>query len=551
MGKLRRRAAYYVFSVAVLILVLSVVYDAGMKAFEPTTYPPEGVEWSLIHSMQVVVETFTATGYGSDSPWYSTEMNFLVMVLDLTGVALFFLALPALLIPLFQEALSPSPPVSVDADLSDHVVICTYTPRVAVLIDELGSSGVPYVLVEPNAERALELQQEGHTVVHAEPESSSDLERTNLASARALVADVSDRVDASIVLAARQVTEECEVISVVKEPEHARYHRLAGADKVVMPRQLLGRSLAGKLTAGVDVNSGGGIEIDEDLDIIEVPVHHGSALAGQTLAESNIRERFGVNVIGAWFHGKFETPPPPDRALDGGTVLLITGNESQLRALKEQVHSTVRSHRRGETIIVGHGEVGRTVTDALETADVPYTVIDTQPDERVDVVGDATDPDVMRDAGVPEARSVVLNLPDDTATEFATLVARDLTETAEIVARSNSTEAVRKTYRAGADYVLSLAAVSGRAIASTLLEGKDVLSPGQTVGVIRTTAPGLADKTLAGARVRERTDCTVVAVERDGSLVTDLDPQFRFEAGDALVIAGPDSGINQFVEQFT
>jgi len=549
-SKIKRRATYYVVFIAVLILVATLAYDWGMRTFEPGPYPPEEVEISLLHSMQVVVETFTATGYGSDSPWLSPEMNALVMVLDITGVGLFFLALPALFLPLLQQTLSPSAPRTTDGNLEDHVVICTYTSRVEVLIDELESNGVEYVLVEPDRDRATELDADEYEVVHADPESVSDLKRVNVSGAKALVADVSDRIDASIVLAAKEADENTRVVSVVEDPAHRPYHRLAGADEVLLPRELLGNSLARKLTTGVTTELDDIVRVGEDFDIMEVPIRHGSELAGKTLEESRIRERYGVNVIGAWFRGEFETPPSPTRHLEAGSILLVTGDEANLAELESETHAPVRRFRRGETVIVGYGEVGQTVATALDAAEMPYTVVDRQDLAGVDVVGDATDPAVLEEAGVPSARSIVLAMPDDTTTEFTTLVTRDLNESAEVIARADSVETVRKTYRAGADYVLSLATVSGRSIASEVLDGEEILSVDTTVKVVRSRAPGLGATTLEDARIRERTGCTVVAVERNGEVFVDLDPGFRHREGDELIVAGTDVGTNRFVELF-
>ena len=56
MNGVKERAAYYMLFIAVLILVASVSYDAAMKTLEPRPYPPEDVEVSLFHSLQVVVE---------------------------------------------------------------------------------------------------------------------------------------------------------------------------------------------------------------------------------------------------------------------------------------------------------------------------------------------------------------------------------------------------------------------------------------------------------------------------------------------------------------
>ncbi|MEF8813206.1 MAG: NAD-binding protein [Halovenus sp.] len=550
MQTIKRRAIYYVVSIAVLVVVASVAYDIAMKTFEPGQYPPPETDISLLHSMQVVVETFTATGYGSDSPWQSKELNIMVMLLDITGVGLFFVALPAVVLPLFREALSESAPTTVDEDLRDHVVICTFSDRVETLIDELASHDVEYVLVEPDEKRAVSLQRQGHQVVHGDPASIADLERVNIPTARALVADMTDQADASVVLAAKEIDETVRVVSVVEDADLESYHRLAGADVVTTPRKVLAESLANKLTTTVTTDLGDAIEVGEDFDIVELPIQHGSQLHGQTLGDSGIREKYGVNVIGAWFQGDFESLPPPEAVLESGSVLLVTGKESQLERLQQSALSTVRNARRDDAIIVGYGVVGRTIAGLLEDAGLPYTVVDERGMPGVDVVADGTDPDTLREAGVADASSVVLALPDETSTEFATLVARDLNASAEIIARADDANAVRKTYRAGADYVLSLSAVTGRSIADALLEREAILAIRSGVEVIRTTAPGLAGETLESADVRERTGCVVVAVERNGSLLTDLGPGTRIEAGDELIVAGTDTGANRFVELF-
>jgi K+/H+ antiporter YhaU regulatory subunit KhtT len=88
-------------------------------------------------------------------------------------------------------------------------------------------------------------------------------------------------------------------------------------------------------------------------------------------------------------------------------------------------------------------------------------------------------------------------------------------------------------------------------IASTILEDEDVLSLDQQVEVVRTPAPKLVGKTISDALVRSKTGCTVVSVERDGTVITDVGPDLRVESGDELVIAGTDDGIRRFNEQMT
>ncbi|QSG08688.1 potassium channel family protein [Halapricum desulfuricans] len=543
MNKWYRRTIYSFAVLVVIIFAYAVVYHYGMLYLE-------GESKTFLQSLEVVVQTFTTTGFGEDAPWSSDLMNVLVITMDLTGVALIFLALPVLIFPLFEEALSTTVPTSVEDDLADHVVVCADTPRAEVLIDELDSWDVEYVLVEPDREAATERYESGYRVVHDDPTTVSGLESANLADARAIVADVDDDVDASIVLTAQEVSEDVQIVSVVEDPDQRRYHELAGADAVLSPRPLLGESLAAKVTTGVRAEFEDAVAIDGDLQIAELPVGAGSPLEGRTIAESGIREATGVNVIGAWFCGEFESPPSPETTIDRGTVLLVTGRPDQLADLREQASASIRQFDGGRVLIAGYGQVGQRVAEMLDEQGVPHTTVDAVDRDGVDVVGDVTDPETLEAARIHDARTVLLAIPDDTASEFATLVVRDLSPDTEIVARVEQAESVQKMYRAGADYVLALETITGRMIASTVLEDEDVIAFDTQIEVVRTTAPGMTGQTLQEADVRSRTGCTVVAVERDGAVHTDLGSEFRIESGDELVVVGTDEGTNRFTEQY-
>ncbi|WP_299270121.1 TrkA C-terminal domain-containing protein [Halorientalis sp.] len=119
----------------------------------------------------------------------------------------------------------------------------------------------------------------------------------------------------------------------------------------------------------------------------------------------------------------------------------------------------------------------------------------------------------------------------------------------EIIARAGQTESVRKLYQAGADYGLALATVSGRMLASTLFE-EDIISYDKQVEVVRFDASSLAGETLAGADIRAETGCTVIAVERDGDVITDLSPDFEVRPDDDLIVAGPDENSTGFAARY-
>jgi len=533
-------------SVSYLLVVVSVLtgfvllYNYGMATWEGRPQP-------LYRSIEVVIQTVTTVGYGGDAPWSSPQMNYLVSLMAMSGLVLIFAALPVLVVPLFEDAFRSNAPSSVRG-LEDHVVLCSYGPLEAVLIDELTERGVEYVIIEADREAADQRYASGYTVMFGDPESDAVLQGARLPNADVLIANVDNETNPSVLLSARAVNPAVRTISLTEDPDTADYHRYAGADHVLSPKQILGEQLAGKALGTFDPEAIDAVEIEDDFDIAEFPLQSGSTLIGQTLGESGIFERTGAAIIGVWIRGEFRSPPPPDARFDARSVLVATGTESELDQLKELTLSESR-HQRGDVVVAGMGEVGRAVTSELSKSGLSYTTIDLGEGSTVDVVGDTTERQVLSEAGIPEADTVVLALPDDTTAIYATFAIRELNPGVEIITRANERENVSKLYRAGADYVLSLAAVSGRMLASIVLD-EEILSQGTQLKLIRTTAPGAAGESLAEADVRNQTGCTVVAAERDESVVTNPEPSFVIERGDELVVAGTDENISRFQARF-
>ncbi|EFW93522.1 TrkA-N domain protein [Haladaptatus paucihalophilus DX253] len=538
----RRRVFLYIASFVGVIVLYTVAYMWGMATFQGETR-------TVLQAFSIVVETFTTTGYGVDAgQWTTPQMRLLMVLMQMSGVILIFMALPVFVAPWVQEALRVSPPTTIDDDVENHVVICGYSPRAETLIDEFHSWDHEYVVVVRDRDAALDLYEQDITVVHGDPESADALRNVHVEDADAVIADATDEQNASIALAVREVSETVRVISLVENPDLTNYLQYAGADQVFSPRHLLGHSLAEKVTASVTTDLGETVTIGEDFEILELSIQAGSDIDGTRLDESGVRERTGANIIGLWRRGEFQSSPSPTTELDGDTILLAAGRETQLERLKEMTISDGRGPVRSSILVAGYGEVGSTVEETMQSKSVRTTVVDREEKPGVDVLGDVTDEDVLREAGIEYANALILALADDTTTIFATLIARELAPGVEIVARANETDNIGKLYSAGADYVLALETVSGRMLASTILEGEEIISPDKQIEILRTTAPRLTGQTLRDAAVRTRTGCTVIAVERNGEVITDLGPDFVVRGGDQLIIAGTDEDTNEFAE---
>jgi Trk K+ transport system NAD-binding subunit len=539
MDDLQRRSVLYLLALAGVVVGFSVLYYLGMVFLE-------GRAITFLHALQVTVETFSTTGYGADAPWRNPLVNVLVIAMNVVGVVSIFLALPVLAFPLFEARLLESVPTEA-RDRSGHIVIAGFSARGSSLVEELTTRDREYLIVEPDRDRAETLYDETDLdLIHADPETTTGLEKAAVESAHAVVADADDETNASIALAARSVADDTKVVTFVDDDAVEPYHELAGAVETFRPGRLIADALAKKVTAGVTPDIEDAVVLDGDFDIVELPVQSGSELAGVTVADSGIRERTGANVVGAWFRGEFVSPPPPTARIDEQTILVAAGPEATLQRLKELTLSKERWRRReGHVVVCGYGEVGQAIARQLRDADVDHVVVDLRDEPGVDVVGDIRDESTLREAGVTDARTVILATSNDTDEAFATLVCRDLDPDVEVIARANSKETVRKFYQAGADYVLAVATVAGRQLASSLLD-EEVLSFEQSVELVRVGCGSFAGRTLGGADIRARTGTTVVAVERNGEVVTDLGADFRLREGDDLVVVGTDADVNRF-----
>lgn len=538
-----RRTVYYFVLVVVSTVFFTLLYNYGMTAWEGRPQP-------LYRSLEIVFQTYTTTGYGQDAPWQTPQMNLLVIGMQLAGIGLILTAADVFAVPWLQNALAPSAPTAA-TDLEDHIVICEYSPRGEAFLSELESRGREYVIVESDGERATVLHEDEYRVIHGDPESTEALENAGVGRATAVVADAADDINASIVLSAKEVNPDVRIVTFVEDVALDTYHRIAGADEVLSPRQLLGESLARQVPTAVTTVIDDAVELGNDLELVELSIEAGSDLCNRTAEEARLRKRFGVDVVGVWIDGQFESPMDPTVELDDDVRLLVAGEPERIAALREEATSSVRPFSSQRVLIAGYGEAGSTAADVLAGTNSDVTVIDRQEKAGVDVVGDAREPDVFREAGIDDASAVIVTLNDDTTAIFTTLIVSDLNPDVDVIVRANEPESERKLYQAGAAYVQSLATVSGRMLASTIFEDESVLAVDKQIDVVKLPVGRLAGRTLVEADVRSETGSVVLVVVRDGETISELDPAtFEFEPGDEVVIAGTDESVYRFETTF-
>ncbi|MEM7049155.1 MAG: NAD-binding protein [Acidobacteriota bacterium] len=529
MKTMRRRLLMLLAALPVMVLTAALLYWLGMERFEqdPRTFS-ESLQWA--------VETFTTTGYGDDGRWRHPALIGLTIGLQFLGVFFVFLIIPIYLIPVLEARFEVRLPRRAD-DLVDHVVIYRDGPAVATLMDRLEALERHFVVLEPDEGRARRLFEEGRRVVLGGLEGEA-LDGVGLLRAETLIANDDDHQNAAFVLAARQMGFGGEILALVDDPFHRQPMQLAGASVAFTPKHMLGAALAARASARISPRVSGIHDLGHVLQVDEVRVAADSELVGRSLREAQLGGRTGGTVIGQWNKGRLETPEAGELRIVADGILVTLGDRPSLDRLSSLAGGG-KVPRQGRFVIGGFGEVGRKVVQLLHDAGEETTVIDRVASPGVDVVGDVLDEETLIAARLADAQGLILAVENDASALFGTVIAKKVAPALAVIARVNEAENVDRIHHAGADFALSVSQVSGQILAQRLL-GEEAVAIDPQLEVRRRSSAGLVGRNPGELDLRRLTGCSVVAVERAGEVLVDFAPPFRFEAGDAVYVLGPD-----------
>lgn len=537
MRRSSRRLLLLIAALPVTLVVLAFLYMLGMRYLEgePRGFW-EAFEWAG--------ETITTTGYGADAKWHHPVMSAFAVATQFVGVFMTFLVFPVFLIPFFEERFEGRLPTRLP-QRPGTVLVYRWGPAVATLVDELTRERIPVVILEPDVAVARRVHDRGRTVVHADLELDDEV-LGDLRGVRGIVANGADHQNAVLTLSARQRGFTGPIIALVDTPSRRAPMTRAGASAVFTPRHALAAALAAKASVKISPRVSGERRLGDALEIAEVRVHRGSALVGATLAAAKLRTATGATIVGTWRNGELETPPAPDRALEVGAILVAAGSREAIARLGDLTTPVARS---GRFQVLGHDETGRKVAEFLRDAGEEVTVVDDHAGAGVDLVGDVLDPELLRRAGIDHAQAVLLTMESDSETTFAAAVVRDLVTDAAVIASVDNADHVARVHRAGADFVLSIGQVAGQLLSFQIL-GEEAVSLQPQIKVVTTQAGGLAGQPLRVARVRERTGCLVIAIERAGAVVVDFPADFVVDADDVVYVSGTPATLAAYTTTF-
>ncbi len=253
------------------------------------------------------------------------------------------------------------------------------------------------------------------------------------------------------------------------------------------------------------------------------------------------------------------------------------------RALRKQHEVSHQHDMTDHLLIIGFGVNGRNVARAAIETNIPYAVVELDPDvfkaartEGVNVVfGDAGDEVILHHVHVHKARVAVIAISDPNSTKKIISQMRLLSETLRIIVRVRYVTEIEEILSIGADEVIpeefeTSIEVFSRVLHHYLIPYDKVQSfvnhirahnyellcstrtpdncpphlrlhiPDMVIATLPVQRGGnkIVGKTLKESQLRERFEVTVLALRRGQQYLTNLSPEMSIETDDILYVFG-------------
>ncbi|MBM4289292.1 MAG: potassium transporter KefB [Deltaproteobacteria bacterium] len=241
----------------------------------------------------------------------------------------------------------------------DHLIIVGFGVNGRNLARAAKTGGIPYVIIEMNPETVRRERESGEPIFYGDATQEEILIHANIEQARIMVVVINDpAATRRIVTVARRLNPRTYVIVRTRYLQEVPSLFELGADDVVpeefetsveiftlvlkkylVAREeierfvtqvradgyLILRGISGKLES-----AGGGLEHLHDFEISTFRLQEGAPLVGKSLAEVELRKKFGVTVLAIRRRGQMLPNPEPDKKLEAGDLLVLMGTPEHI-----------------------------------------------------------------------------------------------------------------------------------------------------------------------------------------------------------------------------
>lgn len=224
--------------------------------------------------------------------------------------------------------------------MDNHYIVCGYGRIGHRIAHVLREANIPIVVVE-NRDTSIErVKEDKFLYVEGDAQEESVLKEAGIERAKGLICTLSrDQDNVFVTLIARELNESIFILVRTNQRANTRKILRSGANKVISPYEVGADRMANViLRPHVDQFMDrllGGTSQDHIFD--EVKVSEGSDLAGKTLAEAEIRQKYFVVIIAIIPEGKasnIKFNPGSDDMINVGDSLIVLGDIDRIEELR-------------------------------------------------------------------------------------------------------------------------------------------------------------------------------------------------------------------------
>jgi voltage-gated potassium channel len=248
--------------------------------------------------------------------------------------------------------------------------------------------------------------------------------------------------------------------------------------------------------------------------------------------------------------------------------------EGELNRIFRRIMSSREvSKLKNHIVLCGFGRNGRRAAMELSNSKKRFVIIENEEislekfpdaDKKFNfIIGDATQDEVLKMAGIERAKTIITTLPRDSENVFITLTARELNPGIKIISRASDENVEKKLHRAGADYVVMPDALGGYHMANIvtkpfIVEFVELLSGfGESDFMLEEITyleirQEYRDVPIAELNIRKKTGATVIGFKNHKlGFIFNPDPSTVFSGHDVMIILGKEQAIKDFKKTYT
>lgn len=295
--------------------------------------------WTIFEGLYMTVITLTTVGYGEVRPLSKVGRGFTILLI-FCGVGFMLYVITTISTMVIEgqlrDVFGRRRLEREIQRLKDHFIVCGYGRIGGVIARELSLNKIPVVIVDNRPQHSGTLERSGLLHVIGNATQEEVLLAAGIERARGLVSVVSSDADnVYIVLSARSLNPELNIVARAGETGSEQKLRRAGANSVISPYELGGQRMAQTILRPtvvdfMDMALGEGI----DLSLEEIPVGGHSDIIGRALKDSGIRQNLDLIIVAIKrLEGTMLFNPQPDEPILQGDTLIALGSKANLDKL--------------------------------------------------------------------------------------------------------------------------------------------------------------------------------------------------------------------------